>query len=329
MLRRNLLASAFVLAAPAVRAQGFPSRAITLVSGYAPGGSTDISARLVGERMQGFLGPDARVVVENRPGAAGRVASDWLRRQPADGYILMLTESSSHALLPHAVRRGTPYNPVEDFTQVAMVCTTPYVLITRPDFPARTAQEMVARLRTAEPESLPFATSGVANATHFAAELLVNQLGRGGRFPNVPYRSGGLMVESIARGETGWGTAALASAAAQIQGGRIRGIAVTSAERSVSFPDIPTLAESGVAGFDLVNWYAIIGPPNMPREVTARLNRAIRDALADAQLRDRFKTAALDPWPGDNTPEAARAYFAAEQDRWRDYVNRTNLRLEE
>jgi tripartite-type tricarboxylate transporter receptor subunit TctC len=188
---------------------------------------------------------------------------------------------------------------------------------------------MVAQLRTAEPESLPFATSGVANATHFAAELLVNQLGRGGRFPNVPYRSGGLMVESIARGETAWGTAALASAAAQITGGRVRGMAVTSATRSASFPDIPTLAESGVAGFDLVNWYAIIGPPNMPREVTARLNRAIRDALADAQLRDRFRTAALDPWPGDNTPEAARAYFVAEQGRWRDYVNRTNLRLEE
>jgi tripartite-type tricarboxylate transporter receptor subunit TctC len=329
MQRRSLIALA-VLAAPAVaRAQAFPARPITLVSGYAPGGSTDISARLVGERMQGFLGPDARVVVENRPGAAGRVASDWLRRQPADGYVLMLTESSSHALLPHAVRRGTPYNPVTDFTQVAMVCTTPYVLITRTDFPARTAQDMVARLRGAEPESLPFATSGVANATHFAAELLANQLGRGGRFPNVPYRSGGLMVESIARGETGWGTAALASAAAQIQGGRIRGIAVTSAQRSASFPDIPTLAESGVPGFDLVNWYAIIGPPNMPAEVTAALNRAINQALADAQLRQRFLTAALDPWPGTNTAAEARAYFAAEQDRWRDYVQRTNLRLEE
>jgi tripartite-type tricarboxylate transporter receptor subunit TctC len=329
MDRRSLLALPLLALPSVARAQAFPNRAITLVSGYAPGGSTDISARLVGERMQGLLGPDARIVVENRPGAAGRVASDWLRRQPADGYTLMLTESSSHALLPHAVRRGTPYHPVNDFTQIAMVCTTPYVLITRTDFPARTAQEMVAQLRSADPETLPFATSGVANATHFAAELLVNQLGRGGRFPNVPYRSGGLMVESIARGETGWGTAALASAAAQISGGRIRGIAVTSAQRSASFPDIPTLAESGVPGFDLVNWYAIIGPPNMPAEITARLNGAIRQALADPQLRQRFLTAALDAWPGDNTPEAARAYFAAEQERWRDYVNRTNLRLDE
>jgi tripartite-type tricarboxylate transporter receptor subunit TctC len=328
MHRRSLVA-ALLLAAPAVRAQGFPSRPITLVSGYAPGGSTDISARLLGERMQGFLGPEARVVVENRPGAAGRIASDWLRRQPADGHTLMLTETSSHALLPHALRRGTPYHPVEDFTQVAMVCTTPYVLVTRTDFPARTVQEMIERLRTADPETLPFATSGVANATHFAAELLVNRLGRGGRFPNVPYRSGGLMVESIARGETQWGMAALASAAAQIAAGRVRGIAVTSAQRSASFPDIPTLAESGVEGFDLVNWYAVIGPPGMPAEVTARLNDAIRRALDDAQLRDRFRTAALDPWPGENSPAAARAYFIAEQERWREYVARTNLRLEE
>jgi tripartite-type tricarboxylate transporter receptor subunit TctC len=329
MNRRSLLAASLLALPLAARAQGFPNRAITLVSGYAPGGSTDISARLVGDRMQGFLGPEARVVVENRPGAAGRVASDWVRRQPADGHLLMLVESSSHALLPHAVRRGTPYDPVADFTHVAMVGTTPYVVVTRPDFPARTAQELVALLRSAEPESLPFATSGVANATHFAAELLVDSLGRGGRFPNVPYRSGGLMVESIARGETAWGTAALASAAAQIRGGRLRGLAVTSARRSPSFPEIPTLAESGVEGFDLVNWYAIVGPPGMPAAVTARLNAAIRSALADAQLRERFLMAAMDPWEGENTPEATRAYFAAEQGRWRDHVARTNLRLEE
>ncbi len=329
MNRRNLLAATLVLAAPAVRAQSFPSRTITLASGYAPGGSTDIAARLVGDRMQGFLGPDARIVVENRPGAAGRIASDWLRRQPADGYTLMLTESSSHGLLPHALRRGTPYDPVADFTQVAMVGTTPYVIITRNDFPARTAQEMVAQLRSADPETLPFATSGVANATHFAAELLVNGLGRGGRFPNVPYRSGGQMVESIARGETAWGTAALASAAAQIRGGRVRGIAVTSAQRSPSFPEIPTLAESGVPGFDLVNWYAVIGPPAMTPAVAGQLNKAIRDSLADPQLRERLLVAALDPWDAANSVEAARSFFTTEQTAWREYVNRTNLRLEE
>jgi tripartite-type tricarboxylate transporter receptor subunit TctC len=327
--RRSLLALP-ALAMPAVaQAQAFPSRTINLVSGYAPGGSTDISARLVGDRMQGYLGAGARIVVENRPGAAGRIASDWLRRQPADGYVLMLVESSSHALLPQALRRGTPYDPVADFTQVAMVCTTPYVIITSNDFPARNAQELVAQLRSGAPDRLPFATSGVANATHFAAELLVNTLGRGALFPNVPYRSGGQMVESIARGETAWGAAALASAAAQIRGGRVRGIAVTSAQRSPSFPEIPTLAESGMAGFDLVNWYAIVGPPGMPAAVTETLNKAVRESLANPQLRERMLLAALDPWDAPNTVEAARAYFTAEQGAWRAYVDRTNLRLEE
>ena len=327
--RRGLLALP-VLAVPFVaRAETFPTRAINLVSGYAPGGSTDVAARLVGDRMQGFLGPDARIVVENRPGAGGRIASDWLRRQPADGYTLMLTESSSHGLLPHALRRGTPYDPVADFTQVAMVATTPYVVITRNDFPASTAQELVAQLRSSDPETLPFATSGVANATHFAAELLVNGLGRGGKFPNVPYRSGGQMVESIARGETAWGTAALASAFTQIRAGRVRGIAVTSAQRSPSFPEIPTLAESGVPGFDLVNWYAVIGPPNMPPAVTEQLNKSIRDSLANATLRERMLVAALDPWDAANSAEAARTFFTTEQTTWRDYVNRTNLRLDE
>ena len=326
--RRGLLALP-VLAVPFVaRAETFPSRAINLVSGYAPGGSTDVAARLVGDRMQGFLGADARIVVENRPGAAGRIASDWLRRQPADGYTLMLTESSSHGLLPHALRRGTPYDPVADFTQVAMVATTPYVIITRNDFPARTAQEMVAQLRSSDPDTLPFATSGVANATHFAAELLVNGLGRGGQFPNVPYRSGGQMVESIARGETAWGVAVLASAAAQVRDNRVRGIAITGLERFPAFPDMPTLAESGMPGFDIGNWFAVVGPPRLPAPVTEALNRAINSALRDQQLKDRFLVAGITPYTRANTPADTRAFFQAELDKFKGVVDRTGVRME-
>jgi tripartite-type tricarboxylate transporter receptor subunit TctC len=328
MQRRSLIALA-VLAAPAVaRAQAFPDRTITLVSGFAPGGSTDITARLLADRMQGFLGPNGRIVVENRPGASGTVAADWLRRQPADGHVLMLNEASSHALIPHAMQGGTRYNPMDDFTHVGIVANGPLILVAKPNFPAGNAAEAVARLRAGPQDDMPYASSGVGSIPHFAAESVAVSLNLGGRFAHVPYRSGGLMVESIARGETAWGVAVLASAAAQVRDNRVRGIALTGLERFPAFPEIPTLAESGIPGFDIGNWFAVVGPPRMPAAVTEALNRAMNQALRDAQLRDRFLVAGITPYARANTPADARAFFQAELDKFRGVVERTGVRME-
>ena len=259
MHRRSLLALT-ALATPALAQTPFPDRAITLVTGFAPGGSTDIAARLLSDRLGPLLGTNGRVVVENRAGASGMIASDWLKRQSPDGYTLMLVESSSHALIPHALQGGTRYDPIADYAHVAVVATGPLVLVAAPNFPARTAAEVVARLRAGPQDNMPYASSGVGSLPHFASEMVAVSLERGGRFAHVPYRSGGLMVESIARNETQWGVAVLASAAAQVRDNRVRGIAVTGLERFSAFPDLPTLAESGIPGFDLANWFAVIAP---------------------------------------------------------------------
>ncbi|HZH46859.1 MAG TPA: tripartite tricarboxylate transporter substrate-binding protein, partial [Roseococcus sp.] len=148
-MRAWIAAFALLLAPLVATAQGFPERPITLVTGFAPGGSTDIASRLLSERFAAQIGPGARIVVENRPGASGIVASDWLRRQSADGHVIMLIEVSSHAIAPAALQGGTPFDPVTDFTQIGMVGMAPLILITHPNFPTRSAPEAIARLRAA------------------------------------------------------------------------------------------------------------------------------------------------------------------------------------
>ncbi len=318
------LALCALLAAGAARA--FPEKPVTLVTGYAPGGSTDIAARLLADRLATQLGEGARVVVENRPGAGGVVASDWLRRQPADGHVIMLVESSSHAIAPNALVGGTRYNPVEDFSHLGVIGTAPLILVVNNSFPARSAQEVVQRLRAAPPESLTYATSGVGTILHLATEMLALDLGT--RFVHVPYRSGGQMLTAIHQGQGQFGIAVLASAAAQVRDGLVRGIAVTGDRRFPSFPDVPTLAESGVAGYDITTWNILLGPPGMPAAVQSQINRALSGALAEPALRQRLLTAGVDAWSQPNSPADARAFLVREVEKFRGVVQRTGVRLE-
>ncbi|MCW8088339.1 Bug family tripartite tricarboxylate transporter substrate binding protein [Sabulicella glaciei] len=276
-MRSWLLAGLSILLAPVLAvAQSFPERPITLVTGFAPGGSTDIAARLISERFAANLGNNARMVVENRPGASGTVAADWLRRQAPDGHTIMLIEVSSHAIAPAALQGGTPFEPVNDFTQIGMIGTAPMILVTTPSFPGRTPGEVIERLRASRPDEFTYATSGVGSIPHLGVEMLASTLGA--RFTHVPYRSGGLMLTAIHQGEGQFGIAVLASAAGQVRSGLVRGLAVTSRERFPSFPDIPTLAESALPGFELTTWNMIIAPPGLPPAVLAQLKASNRTA---------------------------------------------------
>ena len=327
MIRRRAALGAGIAAIVATPALAFPDRTITLATGFAPGGSTDVTARLLADRLGPALGANARVVVENRPGAAGIIASDWMRRQPPDGYLLMLVEASSHALAPNAVQGGTRYDALTDFTHIAMVGTGPMIVVTQPGFKGRTPQDVISRLKQT-PDSLPFASSGVASMPHLSAEMLASVIGMGGKFTHAPYRSGGLMVESIARGETQWGVAVLASAAGQVRDGRVRGVAVTGLERFPSFPDIPTLNEGALPGFDLENWFAVIGPRGIPAPIVSQINQAVRTAIAEPQLRERLLVAGVAPWTRPNEPSDAQAFFRAELGKFRQVVERTGVKLE-
>ncbi|MBV1799956.1 tripartite tricarboxylate transporter substrate binding protein [Siccirubricoccus sp. G192] len=325
--RPFLLAPTALLAAPfTARAQSFTERPVSLVTGYAPGGSTDIAARLLADRIAAQLGAGTRVVVENRPGAAGAVASEWLRRQPADGHTIMVAETGSHAIAPNALIGWNRYDPVADFTHLGIIGAPPLVLVVTNGFPGRTPAEAVARLREAPRDSITYATSGVGGVLHLAAEMLGLHLGT--KFVHVPYRSGAQMLQSIHTGEAQFGIAALASANAMLRDGMVRGVAVTGLQRFPTFPDLPTLAEAGVPGFEFDSWFILVGPPNMPPAIAGALNRALVAALHEDPLRDRLLAAGHDTWRKPNSLADARAFIQQEMEKYRVVVERTGVRLE-
>ena len=332
MRRRDLVAAGggALLAASRSRAETgaprFGERPVTLVSGYSPGGSTDIAARLLADRMAIHLGPGARVVVENRPGASGVIAADWLRRQPPDGFTAMIAESGSHAIAPNALVGWNRYDPVADFTHLGVIGTPPLILTVNNAFSAGTPAATIAKLRDAPEGTVAYATSGVGGVLHLASEMLAQHLGT--RFVHVPYRSGAQMLQAIHTGEAQFGIAALASANAMVRDGLARGVAVTGTERFPTYPEIPTLAEAGVPGFDFTVFYILVGPPGMAPPVAGALNRALAASLHEDPLRDRMRQAGHDTWRAPNGLAEARAFIGREIEHYREIVRRTGVRLE-
>lgn len=324
--RSVALVLALVLACLSGAAIAFPDRPIVMATGYAPGGSTDIAARILADRMAAHIGPQARIIVENRPGAAGTIATEWLKRQPADGHTLMVTETGAAAAAPAALIGGTRYDPVEDFTHVGVISTPPAVLVVTPRFPGQTPAEVLAHLRGAPPESVAYASSGVGGVLHLRAEVLAQALGT--RFVHVPYRSGALMVQSIMTGETQFGIAALASATALLREGKVRGVAMIGTRRFPLFPDIPTMAELGVSGLEDGGFFLLIAPAGLPQPVAETLNRALNAALAEPEVRERLIFAGHDPVQGPNGLADARAFMVRQLATYRAVVGRTGVRLQ-
>jgi tripartite-type tricarboxylate transporter receptor subunit TctC len=329
MNRRDLLRGLALapLAAPAVLAAApYPERAVSIINGYAPGGSTDVSARLVAQALSTGLGGSS-FIVENRPGASGTLASDWLRRQPADGYTLMLSESSSFAIWPSMHVDGTRYRPVEDFTWISTVCTSPMVLIVSPDFPASTLKEALAVLASPRSEALSFSSSGAGSIPHIGAELLRHMLGPGAKSPHIPYRGGAPAVLSVGKNETAWGVASLGSAAGLIEGKMVRALAVTSPSRFSQFPDVPTFVESGLPEMELNIYYLLHAPAGLPRPVIEQLNTAAAKGILDPELKRRFVGAGMEAWSGPNAPDAALRLVEAELKRFKQIAERTGIRI--
>jgi tripartite-type tricarboxylate transporter receptor subunit TctC len=325
-MRRRSLALALLATLVPAAAGAFPDRPITLVTGYAPGGSTDIAARILADRMPAHLGPEARMLVDNRPGAAGVIATEWLKRQPADGYTIMVTETGAAAAAPAAMIGGTRYDPITDFTHIGIVSTPPGVLVVTESLPGRTPAEVLETLRRAAPDQLTYASSGVGGVLHLRAEMLAQAFGT--RYVHVPYRSGAQMVQSIMTGESQFGIAALASATPLMRDGKVRGIAMVGDRRFPLYPDIPTLGELGVPGFDNGGFFLLIGPAGLPPRVAQALNRALQRTLAEPIVRDRMLTAGHEPPTGPNDLAAARAFMEREYATYQKIVEQTGVRLQ-
>lgn len=324
---RRIALALLVALLPGLALAGFPDRPVTIVTGYSPGGSTDIAARILADRMPQHLGGDARMLVENRPGAAGAVATEWLKRQPADGYTIMVQEPGAGVAAPAALVGGTHYDSVADFIQLGLISVPPQVLIVTNAFPGgRDGRAVLETLRRAAPETYTYATSGVGGVLHLQSEMLAQRLGT--RFVHVPYRSGAQMLQSIHTGESQFGIAAMASAAQMLKDSMVRGIAVLGPRRFPVFPDIPTIGELGVQGLDSPGWFMLIAPAGVPRAVAEQLNRALIATLAEPLVRDRMIQAGHLPPEGDNSLAHAHAFLVKEAQLYRDVVAATGVRLE-
>ncbi len=324
-MRRLALALAVALL-PGLAAAEFPDHPINLISGYAPGGSTDIAARILADRMVAHLGPEARIVVDNRPGAAGAIATEWLKRQPADGYTLMVQETGAGAAAPNALVGGTRYDSLNDFVQLGLISVPPGILIVTNGFPGATPAATLAALRNAPRDSLTYASSGVGGVLHLQAEMLTQLLGT--HMVHVPYRSGAQMLQSIHTGEAQLGIAALASAAAMLKEGMVRGVAMIGPRRFPLFPNIPTIGELGIPGFDSPGWFMLIAPAGVPQPVAERLNRALVATLAEPAVTARMLDVGHAPPPEPNTLATTHAFLARELALYHDVVTRTGVRLE-
>ncbi|GAA0566490.1 tripartite tricarboxylate transporter substrate binding protein [Craurococcus roseus] len=303
----------------------YPERPITLVVPFLAGGSTDIAGRILAERMAPQLGAAARIIVENRAGAGGSVGAEWVRHRTPDGYTLLLGSASALATNPAALPAQTPYDPVEDFAQVALVGGGPMVLVVPASSRFRTAAELFAAVK-AEPGRYMWATSGAGGIGHLTGEYLKIEAG-GLRAEHVPYRGGSAVMEALAKGEVDYSLEVLASSAPHLRDGLSRGLAVSSRARHPLFPDVPTLDELGLKGFEITTWNILAGPRGLPPDVLGALSRAVQATLAEPGVRERLAAAGVDPAEATTTPDGTRAFLRSEVAKFRGIVERAGLKL--
>jgi tripartite-type tricarboxylate transporter receptor subunit TctC len=324
MHRRALLAAASLLPLPALAQANWPERPISLVVPFTAGGSADIAARILAERMAPKLGAQARIVVENRAGAGGALGGEHVKRQAPDGYALLLATASSHGTNPAALPQATPYDPVEDFTQIAIVGAGPMVVVVPGRSPHRSFPDLLAALR-ARPGALSFATSGAGGIGHLTGEFILARAGRL-RAEHIPYRGGAQVLAAMASGEVDFSCEVLASAAPHVRDGTSRALAVTLPRRHPLFPEIPAIGEFGMPEVEVTTWNLLLAPRGLPPALLARLNEAANAALAEGAARERMVAAGVDP-AEPSTPESTRAFLVAELAKFRGIVREAGIAL--
>jgi tripartite-type tricarboxylate transporter receptor subunit TctC len=271
-------------AAPAAAqdATGFPARTIRIVVPFPPGGVTDRLARVVAQKMQEQWGQPA--VVDNRPGASGMIAAEQVAKSPPDGYTLMMGHIGTHAINPSLFAK-LPYDPVQDFAPVSLLVSVPNILLVHPSVPAGSVAELIA-LAKAKPGTLNFASPGSGTSGHMSAELLKSLAGID--IVHVPYKGPGPALQDLLAGQVNMLFDTVASSMPQVRAGKLKGLAVTTPARSAIAPDVPTMAEAGVAGYEIAPWFAAYAPAGTPPAVIDKLNAEMRRILALPDVRTAF-----------------------------------------
>ena len=315
-----VLALTLDTATGAATADAYPSKPIRFVLGYAPGGASDVVSRIVGTRLSEALGQP--VVIDNRPAAAGSTAAGMVARTPPDGYTLMLAATSTLAVNP-SMYKSLPYDSLRDFTYLANFVSMPNLLVVNPNVPVKSVPELIA-LAKAEDGKLTYGTAGIGSSNHFAAELF-NYMAKT-KMTHIPYKGGGPAMVDVAGGQVSLIFATIVSAIPLVKSGRLRPLGVTSANRSPSMPDVPTIAEAGLPGYESTIWYGVVMPAGAPQPIVTRLTSEIEKLLKTADVRDRFHALGADiMYLG---PAQFAQYVRAEIKKWSVVVKETGMRAD-
>lgn len=308
-----------VSTAHALAQQGYPARPVRLIVPSSPGGGTDITARLIAPKLSEYLGQ--QVVVENRPGAGTMIGGEAVARAAPDGYTLLMGISTL-AINP-AIYRKVPYDALRDFVPISQAVSLSNILVTHPSLPPRNVRELIAFAR-ARPGQINYASAGVGTSPHLSMALFLSMTGL--KMEHVPYKGSGPGVIDLVAGHVPVMMPNMLSALPHIKAGRLRAHGVTGVKRASGAPEIPTIAEAGVPGYEAVQWYGVLAPAGTSREIVAKLHGAVVRAVQNADVKARFLADGADPV--GSSPEEFAAYIRAETAKWAKVVKDAGIRQE-
>jgi tripartite-type tricarboxylate transporter receptor subunit TctC len=303
-----------------VAVAAYPTRTVTLVVAFTPGGPSDVLSRIVGKKMSELLGQT--FIIENRPGAGGNIAAELVARSAPDGYTLLMGNNSILATNA-SLYNSISYDAVKDFAPISLIGSQANILVVNPSVPAKSVAELIA-LAKANPTMLNYASSGHGAAAHLSAELFKAEAKI--EMSHIPYKGAAPALQDVMSGQVQLMFATSASVLGQIQSGAVRALAVTTPQRSAILPDLPTVAESGIPGFDATTWHGLVAPAGTPKDVIDALHRATVTALKDPAVRKSLVDLGVDLVGG--TPEEFAAYIKSEIPKWTAVVKTSGAKLD-
>lgn len=305
----------------AAHAQNYPERAIRFICPYAPGGTTDILTRAIAQKLSEAL--KQSVVVDNRAGAGGNVGSEIAAKSPPDGYTILMAPVSPLAINPSLYAGKMSFNPQRDFAPITLVAKVPLVIVTHPSVPAKTVKEFIA-LAKSKPGKLTYGSAGNGSSNHLIGEMF--KAAAGVRIVHIPYKGGSPAMVALMSGELDMMVGQVPSVATQVKAHRVRALAISGAKRSVALPDVPTLIESGLPGFDATSWYAIVAPAGTPKPVVDRLHGELVKAINSSEVRGRLSDEGAEI--ETTTPEQLAMFVRKEMDKWAEAVKISGAKLD-
>jgi len=321
-VKRLLIALIATLSFPALAQDDYPNKPIRMIVGYAPGGGTDIMARIVAARMSEHLGQS--VIVENRPGNSGIVGAAAVAKAPPDGYTLMMGVMSLNTIQPHLVM--LPYDPIKDLTPVNLVASVPHFILVSPSSGVNTLAELIAYCKT-NPGKVSYPSAGTGTSTHLAGEMFRLQAG-GLDIVHIPYKSAGHSMPDLLAGRVQVGFETLPTTAAYVKQGKLKALAITTAKRLPEFPDVPTMAEVGLPNYKLRTWYGVFGPGDMPAPIVNKLHAEIARAVQSPESKGKLMEMGMDDTVTP-TPEDFAAMVRSELDYFGKLMKEAGIKLKE